>query len=210
MLARRILRALPYVPTAQAPIALLAMVIAVPRPVLGAQHAVSIVDDAFAPGSLTINVGDTVVWTNIGEHPHTVTADTGAFSSARLDPSMTFSHTFTQAGTFGYRCDFHDGMVGSITVVGAAVPAEAPVAPAGGEQGAGAGTTATGTTGAGTTTEGAAGTTGTTPAGETVPTTSVLHEGSVDGLPLLMLGSALVGGALVLSGQVTARPRSRA
>ena len=74
---------------------------------------------AFAPAQLTINAGDTVRWVNRGALPHNTTADSGAWASPLLmAPGVSFSHTFTAAGTFSYRCTLHatNGQVGTIVV----------------------------------------------------------------------------------------------
>ena len=82
------------------------------------EASVSAIDNQFDPAQLDVEAGTTVTWTNNGESPHTVTASDGSFESGNLDPGQTFSHTFDEAGEFGYVCDYHeaDGMVGSITV----------------------------------------------------------------------------------------------
>ena len=81
-------------------------------------HDVSITDDKdFLPEDLTINVGDTVVWTNNDDSPHTVTADDDEFNSGNLAEGATWSYTFTEAGTYDYRCNYHSSMTGSVTVV---------------------------------------------------------------------------------------------
>jgi plastocyanin len=76
-------------------------------------------DFAFTPSSLTIHVGDTVVWTNAGGI-HTVTGDTSAdpFCGSNAIP-VSCSETFTTPGTFPYHCEFHAifGMRGTVTVV---------------------------------------------------------------------------------------------
>lgn len=117
---------------------LLAATIMAPVPARGATHTVEIGDGFFSPSSLTVTVGDTVTWTNVDDSPHTVTAS-GAFDSGNLDAGQSFSFTFTEAGTFGYVCNYHDEMTATITVVGAtaaavATPAAsvaaAPAAPA--------------------------------------------------------------------------------
>ena len=108
-------------------------------PVRGATHAVSVVDDSFSPGNLTVSVGDTVTWTNNGGNAHTVTSNAGApaaFQSGTLNPGQTFSFTFTAAGTYGYRCEYHSnaagtsGMVGTVTVQAAAAAPASPSAAA--------------------------------------------------------------------------------
>ena len=106
-------------------IAILGLVLpllSVPTPVRGATHVVEIGDGFFSPATLTIAVGDTVTWTNTDDSPHTVTAG-GAFDSGNLDAGQSFSFTFSQAGTFGYVCQYHDEMSATITVAAAAAPA---------------------------------------------------------------------------------------
>lgn len=83
-----------------------------------ASVAVSIVDFAFEPAILTVPAGSTVTWVNNGVAPHTVT---GAFGdSGTMTSGQTFSHTFTQAGTFDYACQFHPKMTGQVVVEGTA------------------------------------------------------------------------------------------
>src|SRR5690242_10356397 len=72
---------------------------------------------SFTPQGVTIQVGDTVVWTN-GGGVHTVTGD-GADPFCGTNPVPTScSETFTNAGTFPYHCQFHQffGMVGAVVV----------------------------------------------------------------------------------------------
>jgi plastocyanin len=80
--------------------------------------SVSIVDFAFDPGSVTVDVGGTVTWTNQGPSAHTATADDGSFDSGTLDAGGTFSFTFNTAGTFSYHCAIHPNMVGTVVVNG--------------------------------------------------------------------------------------------
>ena len=81
-----------------------------------ATFEVQVVDFAFEPATMTVPVGSTVIWTNTGNRPHTVTAADGSFDSGRLDPGEQFSHVFDQPGTFTYSCGFHPDMQGSIVV----------------------------------------------------------------------------------------------
>src|SRR5947207_9154855 len=72
---------------------------------------------SFSPKSVTIKVGDTVVWTNTGGF-HTVTGDgSDPFCGSGTIPTSC-SHTFTTAGTFPYHCIPHQsiGMVGTVIV----------------------------------------------------------------------------------------------
>jgi plastocyanin len=77
-------------------------------------------DLVFTPSSVTINVGDTVTWTNGGGF-HDVQADDGSFGN-QPSSSWTFSHTFTAAGSFGFHCSIHgapgSGMFGTVIVQG--------------------------------------------------------------------------------------------
>jgi plastocyanin len=74
-------------------------------------------------GNLTIEVGDTVTWTNNGTVQHTVTSGSESnagqiFDSGNLNRGDAFSFRFTQAGSFLYFCRVHGSnvMSGTITV----------------------------------------------------------------------------------------------
>jgi plastocyanin len=80
---------------------------------------VRVVDNAFSPRSVTISTGSTLVWSNAGALPHTVTARSGAFDSGLVMPSGTYRRTFNNPGSFEYFCTLHPEMVGTVTVTGA-------------------------------------------------------------------------------------------
>ncbi len=82
-----------------------------------ATYSVSIVDFAFQPNFLLIELGDTVVWTNTVSTPHTTTADGGQWDSGVMGKDDTFSYTFNSLGTFTYVCSIHPSMTGTIEVV---------------------------------------------------------------------------------------------
>jgi plastocyanin len=89
----------------------------------GATQVVRMVNFNFQPKELTINSGDTVVWTNTTTTAHDVTSTTGAWETSGLfTRPETFSVTFTEAGTYNYFCTPHRsfGMTGVITVQAAA------------------------------------------------------------------------------------------
>jgi plastocyanin len=79
-------------------------------------QAVTIADFAFSPASLTINVGDTVTWTNNDSATHTATATDGSFDTGELAQGASGSITFDTAGTFNYICSIHPQMTGTIIV----------------------------------------------------------------------------------------------
>jgi plastocyanin len=83
---------------------------------LAATAPVTIVDFAFQPLVVTINVGDQVTWTNTGGSFHTSTSDTGVWDSGTLTPSQSFSFTFNAPGSFLYHCSVHPFMTGTVDV----------------------------------------------------------------------------------------------
>lgn len=97
----------------------------------GAQAAsstdVQVIDNAYEPASVTIEVGDTVRWFWTGENAHSVTSP-GNFDShpncsvanqgACGSSGTVFTHTFDQPGEYTYQCRVHVGsMTGRVTVV---------------------------------------------------------------------------------------------
>ena len=78
---------------------------------------ISIMDYSFKIAELTINVGDTVIWTNKDSVKHTVTSDSGdELGSELLSKDKSYSHTFNSKGEFGYHCTPHSYMKGKIVV----------------------------------------------------------------------------------------------
>ena len=88
----------------------------------------------FSPASVSIQVGDTVIW-NLRVSGHSVTSGLPTAPDARFDSGIrssgsTFSRTFTEPGTFSYYCMPHGAccaMLGSV-VVAAATPTPPPTA----------------------------------------------------------------------------------
>ena len=79
-------------------------------------HAVTIKNFTFEPADLTINVGDSVAFTNEDSAPHTATDANGAFDTGRLNKGGTAQMTFGGVGSFDYVCTFHPRMKGKITI----------------------------------------------------------------------------------------------
>lgn len=71
-------------------------------------------NSTFAPGSLTVAPGTSVTWSNHDSVTHT--SASGSLWSATMPPGESFSRTFSERGTFSYRCTIHPGMNGTITV----------------------------------------------------------------------------------------------
>ncbi len=101
----------------------LAVVLLLTPAIAGAAEHFVAIDSAtlsFEPAELTIQVGDTVTWTNDGGL-HNVVADDDSFTSGPpSDDLWVFSHTFHHGGAFPYSCEVHvaQGMVGTVTVEG--------------------------------------------------------------------------------------------
>jgi plastocyanin len=83
---------------------------------IAATRAVSVQGFAFHPGTVTVNVGDTVTWTNNDGVQHTATANSGAFDTDAISPGSSKSVTFHSAGTFAYHCEIHPSMHGTVVV----------------------------------------------------------------------------------------------
>lgn len=88
----------------------------------------------FQPAQVTVRVGDTVEWKNVGNSVHHASSDPSmamnpndastpagakAFDSGFLRPGATYSYTFTSPGVYNYVCAPHEtsGMKGKITVL---------------------------------------------------------------------------------------------
>ena len=88
---------------------------------------------SFDPKTVTIGVGTTVEWRNVGNSVHHATDDhemaisggdvaspggAAIFDSGFLRPGETFTHTFTKVGVYKYVCLAHEasGMAGEVVV----------------------------------------------------------------------------------------------
>ncbi len=96
-----------------------------PTPTSG-QALVVMQNLAFNPATITIHVGQTVVWRNQDSAPHTTTSGTCSgntctpmpgWDSGTLNPGQSFSHAFATAGTFTYYCRIHGAMMQGTVMV---------------------------------------------------------------------------------------------
>lgn len=107
-----------------------------------AEGDVGMTSEAFEPASITVSVGDEVVWYNNSARAHSVTAyesgvpaeanywASGGYDSedaareawdglnGALESGETYSHRFEVPGEYGYFCIPHEraGMVGTVVV----------------------------------------------------------------------------------------------
>jgi LPXTG-motif cell wall-anchored protein len=154
-----------------------------------ADAAVTISDFEFSPASVTVNVGDTVTWTNEGPTLHTATANDGSFDTGNLDAGDSASHTFNEAGSFAYICTPHPFMKGTVVVQAAGS--------GGGDDDSGSGTGGDdGTTGGGGTDTSGSDTAGTT--GDTTSGGSTLAATGSETLMIALLGLLTLGSGLLL------------
>jgi PKD repeat protein len=96
-----------------------------PLNVIAATHDVTVGNNFFSPNDLTIEVGDTVRWTNNSGRTHDVTADDFSWAS-QTSSSFVFERTFNTVEEVLYHCTVHsspgrdidDRQNGRITVTG--------------------------------------------------------------------------------------------
>jgi len=75
---------------------------------------VSISNFKFQPSSVTVQKGDTVTWTNQDTVAHDVKFQDS--ESPTLNKGDRYSKTFNVPGNYGYICDIHPYMKGSVIV----------------------------------------------------------------------------------------------
>lgn len=77
---------------------------------------IAIADFAFDPPVATVPAGTEVVWRNSDPADHTVTNTDGVFGSGTLGAGDTFTHRFSEPGTYEYQCAIHPEMKGKVKV----------------------------------------------------------------------------------------------
>ena len=82
-------------------------------------HQIKIFDSS--PGydqpKIAVKKGDIIVWTNIGEVEHTVSADNEQFNSGYLKPGEHYSVKFDFPGEYYYSCMYHKGWMKGMVIV---------------------------------------------------------------------------------------------
>jgi plastocyanin len=84
-----------------------------PKP---ATHTVTIDATSYRPKTLTVHPGDTVVWVNEDLVAHTATAKDRSFESGDIPPGKSWKYVVRSEGLFGYACDYHVTMKGTLRV----------------------------------------------------------------------------------------------
>lgn len=70
--------------------------------------------DAFVPGTIAIQPGESVTWVNEDDKPHTATG--AGWDTGTIDPGASATVLFEKAGSFAYACTFHPKMTGTVNV----------------------------------------------------------------------------------------------
>lgn len=95
-------------------------------PPTGGQVTVIMQNIVFNPPTITVRVGQQVVWRNNDAVPHTTTSGscsgntctpTPGWDSGTLNQGQSFSHTFDTVGTFSYFCRIHGAAMQGTVVV---------------------------------------------------------------------------------------------
>jgi plastocyanin len=86
--------------------------------VLAADQDVAISGFSFSPRTVTVDVGDSVTWTNSDAQTHTATS-AGDWDTGDIGNGESRSITMRRAGTYDYICTIHPTMTGRVVVRGA-------------------------------------------------------------------------------------------
>ena len=90
------------------------------------EREIRFVDERVTPNTITIQVGETVTFVNADDDEHTATGP--GFDTGEMDPGVSVTITFDEAGTFDFVCQFHPEMRGTVIVEGDGTPEASPVA----------------------------------------------------------------------------------
>ena len=78
-------------------------------------HTVMMKATSYTPLTLTMKLGDTVVWRNEDFFPHTAT-DPGVFDSKSIAVGASWKYKPKAVGEYAYICTFHPNMKGTLKV----------------------------------------------------------------------------------------------
>lgn len=91
--------------------------------VLNEQNIVTLSENGFSPASITVKVGESVVWENmsgsmatIDSNPHPVHTSYEPLNLGEFPDGRAISLTFSQAGTYNYHNHLNSSQTGTIIV----------------------------------------------------------------------------------------------
>ena len=93
-----------------------------PTTTVAGEHIVDVDNFAFTPQTITVNLGDSVVWEfRQASAPHNVVSLDGPvpFNSGVPQGHGSFRVVFDVAGTYHYICQIHPSMTGTVIVLSA-------------------------------------------------------------------------------------------
>ena len=109
-------------PKVEAPKVMGPKTVEVSMPVGTSTPGCEVTNECYLPASVSISVGDTVVWNNVDTAAHTVTSGNpsdgpdGVFDSSLVMAGKSFEFTFNEAGSYEYFCMVHPWMIGTVQV----------------------------------------------------------------------------------------------
>jgi plastocyanin len=74
------------------------------------RHQLRIVKYEYQPDTMTVALGDTIVWENRDIVTHTITGDAAPWDSGDVDPNKGFTLVATERGRAAYHCEIHPAM----------------------------------------------------------------------------------------------------
>jgi plastocyanin len=80
------------------------------RPAAPKSYALRIEQYEYKPETLTVALGDTVVWENRDIVTHTVTSDNAPWDSGDLDTKKHYRLIASERGRTAYHCEIHPAM----------------------------------------------------------------------------------------------------
>lgn len=89
---------------------------AAPAVSAGTHHEILMRGNSFTPRTITITVGDTIVWRNADIVRHNATRPE-IFESGDVRAGQTFSWVAADTGEVRYRCTIHQRMRGTLNVI---------------------------------------------------------------------------------------------
>ena len=95
---------------------LLAVALALAGASAPTRHRVAIAQFQYAPRTIHVALGDTIVWENRDIVPHTATADDKKFDSGDIPAKAQRATVMRTKGEHTYTCLYHSNMKGKVVV----------------------------------------------------------------------------------------------
>lgn len=83
---------------------------------LSLPKTISITSNGYSPIDVTVSAGGTVKFTNADTQKHTATADDLSWGTGTMQAGGTFTHRFTEAGTYTFFDSYDSGNTGAVYV----------------------------------------------------------------------------------------------